>query len=110
MKTSDYLALVAVTEEMNPTEGEEIGIEKKCRTMLREAISIKADLISLKEKATDDFEIGFLEREIEKIELNQQTLERRLTQAGSMIGDDRVNAALNHVEAIRQSMHILLYS
>ena len=110
MKISDYLVLVAATEQMNPTEGEEISIEKKCRRILREAISIKADLIRLKETTMDDFEISFLEREIEKIELNQQTLERRLTQAGSLISDDRVNSALNHIEAVKHSLHILLYS
>ncbi len=110
MKTSDYLASVADTEQMNPTEGGGISLEKKCRIMLREAISVRDELIRLKEKTTADFEIGFLEREIEKIELDQQTLERRLTRTGSSMDETRVKAALNHIEAVSKSMHILLYS
>lgn len=107
MRFSDYFASVIRLERMKLAEDGDVALEERCHLMLRRAIDIKDQLFALKGQITDQIKIEFLDQELVKIESNQQTLERRLTQAGSLIDDARVYEALNHIEAVNQSLPIL---
>ncbi|MDP2586169.1 MAG: hypothetical protein Q8P32_00130 [Candidatus Komeilibacteria bacterium] len=107
MRKSAYLAAVDQIKKMDPFQGGEIGSEEKCRRALREAISLNDELFQMKEGTNDPDETDFLDRELEKIESAQFVLRQRLTQAGSMISDERVAEAFNQIEAVRQALPTL---
>ena len=107
MKMTDYLAMVAKTMLLNVVEGGNESIETKCQKAIDLAIETKARITGLNDSSLAPDDRDFLDLEWSKIDADERVLQRRLTQAGSLVSDESVYEALNHVFAVSQALGFL---